>query len=855
MVFSSLLPADFSPLIIKTYRVKLPLLFAAFLSFVHLSAQAPARPTSGELHAAIEKLGVLGSALYLAAHPDDENTRLIAYLANVEKVETAYLSLTRGDGGQNLIAPDISELLGLTRTQELLAARRIDGGKQFFSRANDFGFSKHPDETFTIWDREQVLADAVWVIRQWRPDVIILRFDPRDPGSTHGHHTASAIIGMEAFDLAGDADAFPEQLEYVDPWQPKRIYWNAYSWGDNPLPDHADSTQLIEVDVNAYLPQLGESIAEIAARSRSQHKSQGFGSSGSRERATEKLELLKGDDGDQDGDPFAGIDLSWSDVEGGATIGTRLQEIARNFDYGDPAASVPALLDVHDRMKALSSSYWKEKKLAELRDVISGALGLYAEATVQSPFAVPGDTVDISVELANRSDQNVNVKDVAVAKSGGWVGYPDGSGSALMAGVPRRDTIAYVIPFDSPDSGPYWLTEDWKLGMYTVADQQLRGTPESADPVSVTAVISVDDRTLPLEIPVRYHYTDPVDGEQFQPFEILPPAFVEVGEGSYLFPSDEPRIVSVKVTAARSDLRGELALDVPAGWSVNPASRKVSLDRAGEERFFAFELAPPAGQSQGRITPRFQMDGETYSRRLVRIAHAHIPTQLATLDGGAAVARVRLETAGQTVGYLPGAGDAIPEALTSIGLDVTVLDDTEASIGDLSQYDAIVVGVRAYNTLDRISVYQPRLLQYVEQGGTLIVQYNTDRRLMIDQKDLGPYPLQLSRDRVTVEDAPVEILAPDHPALNYPNKITQADFEGWVQERGLYFPDEWADEYTALLSSHDPDEDPHAGGLLVAEYGSGHFVYTGYSFFRELPAGVPGAYRLFANLVALGQTK
>ena len=839
----------------KTESVKLPLLFAALLSIVHLSAQAPDRPTSGELHAAIEKLGVLGSALYMAAHPDDENTRMIAYLANVEKVETAYLSLTRGDGGQNLIAPDISELLGLTRTQELLAARRIDGGKQFFSRANDFGFSKHPDETFTIWDREKVLADAVWVIRQWRPDVIILRFDPRDPGSTHGHHTASAIIGLEAFDLAGDPDAFPEQLEYVEPWQPKRIYWNAYSWGDNPLPDHADSTKLITVDVNTYLPQLGESIAEIAARSRSQHKSQGFGSSGSRDRATEKLELLKGDDGDRDGDPFAGIDLSWSAVEGGAAIDARLREIARDFDYGDPAASVPALLGVHDLMQGLPPSYWREKKLAELQDVIAGALGLYAEATVRSPFAIPGDSLEITVELANRSDQVVGVKDVSVGKRNGWVAYPPGSGPALIPGEPRRDTLTYVVPTDSPDSGPYWLAEDWKLGMYTVTEQQLRGTPESADPLNVAAILTVGDRTIILEIPVRYHYTDPVAGEQFQPFEILPPAFVEVGEGSYLFPSDEPRIVSVKVTAARPDLRGELRLDVPDGWSVDPASREIALDRAGEERFFAFELSPPSGQSQGRITPRLQLDGKEYTRRLVRIAHDHIPTQLATLNGGAAVARVRLETAGQTVGYLPGAGDAIPEALTSIGLDVTILDDTEASIGDLSKYDAIVVGVRAYNTLDRIAVYQPRLLQYVEQGGTLIVQYNTDRRLIIDQEDLGPYPLQLSRDRVTVEDAPVEILAPDHPALNFPNKITQADFEGWVQERGLYFPNEWADEYTALLSSHDPDEDPHAGGLLVAEYGSGHFVYTGYSFFRELPAGVPGAYRLFANLVALGQTK
>ncbi|WP_116107031.1 PIG-L family deacetylase [Lewinella sp. IMCC34191] len=835
--------------------MKLPFLLAALLSFVQLTAQAPDRPTSGELHAAIQKLGVLGSALYMAAHPDDENTRMIAYLANVKKVETAYLSLTRGDGGQNLIAPDISELLGLTRTQELLAARRIDGGRQFFSRANDFGYSKHPDETFNIWDREQVLSDAVWVIRKWRPDVMILRFDPRDPGSTHGHHTASAIIGLEAFDLAGDPTAFPEQLEYVETWQPKRVYWNAYSWGGRSLPDHADSTKLIEVDVNEYLPKLGESIAEIAARSRSQHKSQGFGSSGSRDRAVEQLELLKGDDNDVDGDPFAGIDLSWGALGGGAQVEKQLTDIEANFNFDDPAASVPALVALHETMQLLPDSYWKKKKLNELEEVIAGAVGLYATATVDRPFATPGDTLPITFELTNRSQVPVTVSSVAVEGAGDLLNHSLNTAQDLVMGEPFLDTLSKVLTSEATDSGPYWLAEDWQLGMYTVEDQALRGLPESADPLRARFSLEVDGRQIELERPVRFRYTDPVDGEQFQPFEVLPPVFLELGESSYLFSSDEPRTVTVKVTAAQDDLTGELSLEIPDGWSVDSLSQQISVDRAGQERFYFFELTPSAGQSQGRIEPRLKIGETTYGRRLVRIAHPHIPTQLATLNGGAAVARVKLETAGRTIGYLPGAGDAIPEALTSIGLDVSILDDTEASIGDLRDYDAIVVGVRAYNTLDRMSVYQPRLLDYVKQGGTLIVQYNTDRRLMIDEKELGPYPLQLSRDRVTVEDAPVEILAPDHPALNYPNKITDADFEGWVQERGLYFPNEWAEEYTALLSSHDPEEDPHNGGLLVAEYGSGHFVYTGYSFFRELPAGVPGAYRLFANLVALGQTK
>ena len=528
------------------------------LSFVHLSAQAPDRPTSGELHAAIQKLGVLGSALYIAAHPDDENTRMIAYLANVEKVETAYFSITRGDGGQNLIAPDISELLGLTRTQELLAARRIDGGQQFFSRANDFGYSKHPDETFNIWDRDQVLADAVWVIRKWRPDVMILRFDPRDPGSTHGHHTASAIIGLEAFDLAGDPTAFPEQLSYVDTWQPRRVYWNAYSWGDRPLPEHADSTQVIRVDVNDYLPKLGESVAEIAARSRSQHKSQGFGSSGSRDRATEQLELLKGDDNDVDGDPFAGMDLSWDRLEGGAQIDAALAEIESGFDFDAPSASVPALLDVYDMMASLPDGYWKTKKMNELKEVIAGALGLYVSSTVNAAYASPGDTVRIITEIANRSKETIAIDGIDISAEERLVRKGLASGQTLAAAEVLMDTLNVPLPTTLADSGPYWLAEDWKLGMYVVNDQRQRGLPETPDPLTAMTSLTVDGHTFTLERPVRFSYTDPVEGEQFQPFEILPPAFVEVGESGYLFSSAEPRPITVKVTAAKDHAGGRL---------------------------------------------------------------------------------------------------------------------------------------------------------------------------------------------------------------------------------------------------------------------------------------------------------
>ena len=821
-----------------------------------VTAQAPPQPTSGELHAAIQQLGVLGSALYVAAHPDDENTRMIAYLAGVRQVRTGYLSMTRGDGGQNLIAPDISELLGLTRTQELLAARRIDGGKQFFTRANDFGYSKHPDETFTIWDKEQVLADAVWVIRQQQPDVMILRFDPRAPGSTHGHHTASAVIGMEAFDLAGDSTAYPEQLRYVDPWQPRRLFWNAYSWGTDSLPDYVDSSDVIEFDINAFLPKRGESVAEIAARSRSQHKSQGFGSSGSRAATSEKLELLKGDR-PAGSDPFAGIPTNWTRIAGGEGLNALIDSIAAAFGYDDPAASVPALTELERRIRKLPESHYRSVKLAELQRIITGALGLYVAATTDGPFVVPGDTATVYVEVSSRGTDTLQLYGLDLAGLD-WVSIPSsGPLRELAPGVPYRDTLRYIVPDDATDSNPYWLREPWSLGMYTVPDQQERGRAENPPFLSIEGLVVGDGFRSAFERPVRYRYTDPVDGEQFQPFSLLPPVSVEVGEASLLFTNDQPRTVTVKVISAVADRSATLRLDVPDGWTVSPERQDVTLAKRGQETFYTFQLQPPAAQGQGRVTPQLTLEGsdEVYDHRIVTIAHPHIPTQRAVLPGGTSVARVELRTAGRSIGYLPGAGDAIPEALTAMGLQVDVLSDAKASVGDLSQYDAIVVGVRAYNTLDRMPVYQPRLLDYVKRGGTLVVQYNTNRGLEIPEEELGPYPFELSRDRVTVEGAPVTLLAPDHPALNYPNKITAADFDGWVQERGLYFPNKWADEYTPLLSSHDPDEPDREGGLLVAEYGEGHFVYTGYSFFRELPAGVPGAYRLFANLIALGQTK
>ncbi len=816
------------------------------------------QPTAGELKAQLQKLQVLGSALYLAAHPDDENTRLIAYLANVEKVETGYLSLTRGDGGQNLIASDIRELLGLTRTEELLAARRIDGGEQFFSRANDFGYSKDPDETFTIWDRDQVLADAVWVIRKFRPDVIVNRFDHRTPGTTHGHHTASAILGTEAFKLAGDPTAYPEQLKYVEVWQPRRLFFNTSWWfyGSQEAFDKADKSRLVEVDVNRYLPKRGQSVAEIAAVSRSQHKSQGFGSSGARDASPEYLELIEGDLPADPTDLFGGIEIGWARIKGGAAVGKALARVESEFRDDDPAASVPALLAVREQMQALPADYYRDRKMTELDELIVGCLGLYLAATTNDATITPGEELTIETEVTQRLGSGAAVSAPRVMPATAAEKF-----SPLSLRTPLRDTLKFTIPAAADLSSPYWLNEPWRLGTYTVDVQQLRGKPESDDPVRVAFDLQIarpgaaKPAMLRVVRPVAYTTTDRVKGEIFEPLEIVPAITVRTEETSYLFASAEPRAVQVRLTAHRAGTAGRLQLVRPAEWQVSPAHVDFTTTRKGEEQLFTFMLTPPAGQSTGQIVPQATITGQPdsdYHQKLVTIAHDHIPTQLVVLDASVPVVRVALETRGKNIGYLMGAGDAVPEALRSIGYNVTLLEEGDFSGGQLGRFDAIVVGVRAYNTLDRIAVYQPTLLSYVEEGGTLVVQYNTSRGLELADEEIGPYPLRLSRDRVTVEEAPVRFLAPTHPVLNVPNRLTAADFSGWVQERGLYFPNKWDDRYTAILSSNDPGEPARDGGLLVAPYGKGHYVYTGYSFFRELPAGVPGAYRLFVNLISLG---
>ncbi len=804
-------------------------------------SQAPKKPTSAEILLALKKLNVLGSALYVAAHPDDENTRLITYLSNERLVYAAYLSVTRGDGGQNLIGPEIREGLGIIRTQELLAARRRDGGTQFFTRANDFGYSKTAEETLRFWDKDKVLADVVWAIRKFRPDVIITRFPPDSRGG-HGHHTSSAILAEEAFDIANDKNTYPNQLKYVRPWQPIRILTNTGRWWNTSIT--ADTEGIVVADVGVFNPLLGQSYTEIASESRSQHKSQGFGSTGSRGSTLEFLEFRKGDEAEDD--LFEGIDITWTRVNGGAKIASQIQSVIEAYDFSIPSKIVPELLNIRKNVAKLKDEFWRNRKLNEIDNIIKSSMGMYLEAVANDYSFTPGDSIEINIEAINRSGIPAKLLKVVL----------NGHERDTVTNLELENNERVRFPFKAklnamPFSQPYWLVQEPELGMYNVDDQLKIGLPENDPSITVKYSIEVDGQTLEFEVPVIYKWTDPVGGELYRPLEITPPVFVNLNQNTIVFANDKPQEINVLVKSGRKDVEGSVSLSLATGWKIEPTSIDFSLAEKGEEKTITFSVYPPKEQSEAMLEVHAKVGDKSFNNSLVRIAYDHIPTQTLFPVATAKVVKLEIEKKGETIGYIMGTGDDIPASLEQIGYQVWNMKDDEITSANLETLDAVILGVRALNANDRIKFYMPKLLDYVKDGGTLIVQYNTSRRVKTDK--FSPYPLKLSRDRVSEETAEIRILDADHPVLNTPNKITSKDFDGWVQERGLYFPNEWSEEFTPILSSNDKNEKPKDGGLLVAKYGEGYYIYSGYSWFRQLPAGVPGAYRLFTNMISLGK--
>jgi LmbE family N-acetylglucosaminyl deacetylase len=829
-------------------------LVAIVAIFIASAAVAAPPRDAAEIRLALKKLTVVGSALYVAAHPDDENTALIAWLSRGRLVRTGYLAMTRGDGGQNLLGDEKGELLGVIRTQELLAARRVDGSEQYFTRAIDFGYSKNPDETLRIWGHDAILADVVWVIRKYQPDVIITRFPTTGEGG-HGHHTASAILAGEAFTAAADATKFPEQLRYVRPWQAKRLVWNRFGTGFQPLkPDDPLVASDVKADIGAFNPLLGRAYTEIAAESRSMHKSQGFGAA---ERRGTNLNFFKALAGDAAKDDlFDGVDVTWSRYAGGEAVGKFLQQAYDTFDEQHPEKTIPLLLNAYDQLDRLAagdawspqSNPWTNVKREEMLDAIRACAGLAIDVSASDSSVTAGGEIPISVTVVNRSDYPFILSTVATR----YANPGKAPGARLANNVPVKTDISIKLPPDYPVSQPYWLAQPPSKGTYTVADQQLIGLPEN--PPSIPILVTLTDpqmHTIIYNVPAIYRWTDAVRGEQTRRVDVVPDVTANIEQKTLLFPDAKPKSVAVTLHNFDGTWPATARLVAPAGWKVEPASSPVKFDAKNGDYRTTFQVTPPATEATAALRAEVDLaDGRKVSSSLTNIDYSHIPPQRVFGDASTKLVRINLKKVGSRIGYVAGAGDDVPDALRQMGYDVTMLTDADLAHGDFAHFDAIVTGVRAYNARPSMRDAHPRLMRYVENGGTLVVQYNSlsPQPLLVDPP--GPYPFKVTNARVTVEEAPVRFLDAASPLLTTPNKITAADFENWVQERGLYFTDQQDSHYQKVFEMHDPGEPERTGSEIWTRYGKGVFIYTTLDWFRELPAGVPGAYKLFANLVS-----
>lgn len=834
------------------YKFLLLLLYFSFFIQLNVTAQPPASLNSDEVYLQMQKLKVLGSVLYIAAHPDDENTRLLTYFSKDKLYRTGYLSLTRGDGGQNLIGDEQGIELGLIRTQELLAARRIDGAQQFFTRAFDFGFSKTSKETLEIWGHGKILSDVVWVIRKFQPDVIITRFPP-DERAGHGHHQTSAILAAEAFRAAADRNQFPEQFQYgVKPWQAKRILWNTFNFGST----NTTSPDQFKIDVGGYNPLLGESYGEIAAKSRSQHKSQGFGVASQRGSAMEFFEPVAGpqivnslmDD----------VDISWTRIGGGNDIGKLIGALLKNYDFLHPENSVSSLLQIRRAIENLpAGNIWKQEKLKAVNDLIGSCLGIFADATTHNEYAVRQDSLLVYFSINQRLQGNASLQSIAI----GGIEIP------VNTRLPQNENLnlSKTIHVDQPISQPYWLKEPMEKGSYNVSDQTLIGKPQNGPAYEAEFTIVIDGQPIKIQRPVQYKYTDPVRGEIYEPLVIIPKITVSLAPDLVLTGIQPPAINSenleITVTFVSHLTRGNAALSIELKSNEGKSIRKDSVINLtkGKSYSFSFPLKQlkKTGTEIFTASVFFRDKNETseFNKNLIKISYEHIPTINYFDIDKTKVINETVITKGKNIGYITGAGDKIPQALTEMGYMVKLLGEKDITDQNLRQFDAIIAGVRAYNVNEWLESKYDILMRYISNGGNYIVQYNTTGFSSSGKFKMGPYDFSIGRTRVTDEDAAVTIETPNHPVLNYPNKITQKNFENWIQERSLYQAENWDKHYQTPFSMHDPGESESKGSLIITPYGKGNFVYTGIVFFRELPAGVAGAFPLFANLIALPKNK
>lgn len=820
------------------YRM-MSLLILAVLSFPCTAFSQ----NSAIIQSDIAKLGTVASVLYIAAHPDDENTRLLSYLAKERKVKTAYLSLTRGDGGQNLIGSEQGEMLGLIRTEELMAARRTDGAEQFFTRANDFGYSKNPEETFSIWNKQAVLSDVVFAIRKFKPDVIICRFPTTGEGG-HGHHTASAMLALEAFELASDPSAFADQVALLGTWKPKRVFWNTFNFGST----NTTSESQLKLDVGGYNPWTGFSNGEVAAASRSMHKSQGFGSAAQRGSVIEYFKLLKGDTAVKD--IFDGIDMSWKRIKGGDKIGAKVQAMLKKYNAADPSASVDELISLRDMMKTFKTDdalakYWIAVKTAECEELIHACLGIWAETGLTDYRAIAGKSSEWNSSFVARNSDKVKLLRIEMDVL---------SDTNLQTTLVKNQVFNFKrkinLPINLLTSDPYWLKEPRSAGTYFFKDETMRTRPVNLPAFEARYTYEYKGQTFVMTRPVIHKFTDPVKGEIYRPVEVLPAITVNPVDELLVFSGSETKVLRFLVKANADGQKGKLVIENNPNFTFEIPKPDFELKKKNDEVIIEVGLYVKGEQFEGSLKVSVLADGISYNKAIERIQYDHIPYRFRLTDAEVKVIKLNVAYAGKNIGYINGAGDQVPDVLRQMGYKVDLLDNEALKNTDLKKYDAIITGIRAFNTNEQLAIYQPKLMEYVANGGRLVVQYNTNSRVGPLQTGIGPYAFNITRNRVTDENAEIRIVSDSSSLLRFPNQINPSDFKHWVQERGIYFAGDIDPHYLTPFEMNDPNEKSDRGALIYARYGKGYFIYTGLAFFRQLPAGVPGACRLFVNLIS-----
>ncbi len=802
--------------------------------------QAGAQTHSAKILSDINRLNQFGRVMYLAAHPDDENTRLISYLSHGRGFTTAYLSLTRGDGGQNLIGKEQATELGIIRTQELLEARKIDGAIQFFTRAYDFGYSKRAEETLEFWNKEEVLADMVKIIRDFKPDVIITRFSP-EKMDTHGHHTASGILALQAVEMAADSSAFVESLPT---WKVKRVLWNTSSFFFRNA--DFDQTGLLKVDVGGYSPLLGQSYGEIAALSRSKHRSQGFGAALQRGTNTEYLKWLKGDT--CKADFMEGIDTTWLSIKGGFAIQQKINEIIKAFNFSHPEWSLGRLIELYQMMEKLPEDERVDEKISLLEKIMAACTGLFIEARAENYFSHPGKSINVTLQVLNRSNSTLTVE----ALSFPGLGRLDTT-ILLKNNVLIEVKKKITLPSDLPFSQPYWLADEPQNNLFVVKQKDWIGLAENPQTLEVEVALNfIKKKTIKISVPLKYVWVEPDKGEKHRKIDVLPLAGIETEAKNLIFSNQAAQKITFTIKNFVPNFGGRAKVEVPENWLAMPEYQDFFIE-GKEPVTLSFEVFPLAAASEfAEAKIKILSQETTVQHEIKTIEYEHISPQTYFPEAKVKLTRVDLVAPQLEVGYIEGAGDGVAEAMRSVGISVTEIDPSKIKGIDLTKFDAIILGVRAFNVNQYVVEAKNTLLKYVENGGTLVVQYNTESwfgKLLTNQ--IGPFPFKIGRDRVTDEKAEVTILDSTHRIFNYPHKITKQDFDNWIQERGLYFASDWDERYRGLLSMSDPMESSKLGSLLVAKYGKGNYIYTGLSFFRQLPAGIPGAYRMFINMLSL----